>query len=105
MQRGNNPKAALLNKLPTTTKLFDNLAPSTNASSPIIPGEKERQSLFGGQINENFSRVRKTSFDFYDSNTQMNRPPAQSPPQKHKDYNRMKYYSKLRTNMIMHPSS
>ena len=43
MQRGNNPKAALLDKLPTTKKLFDNLAPSTNPSSPNVPGEKERQ--------------------------------------------------------------
>ena len=51
------------------------------------------------------SRCRATSFESLE-NSKMNRPPVISPAvgSRHKDYNRLKYYSKLRTSILSYSS-
>ena len=80
--------------------MLENLAPPGSAKS-TPPGSNERDGSLAS-ASETFPPPRKSSFDSVDCCSQMSRPAVIAPPDgsKHKDYNRLKYYSKLRTSFL-----
>ena len=81
-------------RLPFTQSLLDNLAPESSPTKSAGSRMSRLASMEGSG--------RKSSFDSAENVSQMNRPAIMRPEagSKHKDYNRLKYYSKLRTSIL-----
>ena len=93
MRRYTNKKESDLTPV-VTQKMLAGLSPSEN----VLGSATLRKSSFESPTKA----VRKGSFASEASSSNMNRPAVMAPTtgSKHKDWNRLKYYSKLRSSMM-----